>query len=82
MKRRSKVKAVKGLNVGDKLRIKLPEYYAGFQNLTDYNPKEAIDLKKWCVEQALRVTILDEDGNIIQPNVIKIAQKIYDWVNK
>lgn len=45
-----------------------------------YNPNR--DLKKWCVEQALRVTELDSDGNMVQPDLIPTAQKIYDWVTK
>lgn len=43
---------------------------------------QQVILKQWCVEQALKVNELDENGQLIQPDVIKTAEKIYNWVKK
>lgn len=83
---------IKGAKIGSKLRIRLPKMtideYANklaipsMFNLTNYDPDKEQKLKQWCVEQALQVVKLDVDGNKIQPDIIKTAQKIYDWVTK
>lgn len=44
--------------------------------------KQDLDLKKWCIERAIQRSIIDQNGNSIQPDIIKEAQKIYDWIKK
>ena len=50
--------------------------------LTDYDPDKTEKLKQWCIEQALHVTTINQDGNTVMPEIIRTALKIYDWVTK
>lgn len=61
-------------------KMAMPSMYA----ISDYIPGFGTvkEMRKWCVEQALQVTIMNDDGMTVQPDVIKTAQKIYDWVTK
>lgn len=49
-------------------------------NYIPYNPSR--DLKKWCIEMAVQCHATDAQGNRVQVEPIKMAQKIFDWVIK
>lgn len=69
---------IEGAKIGSQLRIRLPSMYS----VTDYDPDKTLNLKKWAIQEAQSVKVLDQDGNSIQPDIIKTAQKIYNWVTK
>lgn len=45
-------------------------------------PIETQDIKKWCVEQALRYYQRNEEGILEQTPLIHTAEEIYNWVTK
>lgn len=79
-KRRKSKFAIDNAKIGSTLRIRLPNDY--MRNITDYDPDKEQKLKQWCVDKALSVTTLNQDGNTVMPDIIKTAHKIYDWVSK
>lgn len=64
--------------IGSTLRIRLPSEYSMTREI-NYQDRE---LKKWCIEQSQSRITLNEDGNVVQLDIVKTAQEIYDWVNK
>jgi hypothetical protein len=44
-------------------------------------PYEESELRKFCIEMALR-TYIHDDGMAKQASVIETAQAIYDWIDK
>lgn len=43
---------------------------------------EEIELRKWCIDQAMRISRYNENGYLEQVDTVAEAQKIYDWVTK
>lgn len=52
------------------------------KKLEPYDTYKFLELKKWCIEQALRCNAIDDNGNIVQVEPVEMAQKIFDWVTK
>ena len=71
---------IAGGKIASALRIRLPNDY--MHSITNYDPDKTQKLKQWAVEQAQLIRVKDQDGNLVQPEIIKTAQKIYDWVIK
>ncbi len=43
---------------------------------------ETHHIKKWCVEQAIRISRYNDDGHLEQVDTMEEAKKIYYWVTK